>query len=215
MTRRRIWLIRWVVLPLSTFAVIVAGIWSLETGRFPSFGGSTPARSGSIAGTAGGEFFGVNGAGLGAAKGSGPEVGKPAPEFTLQDINGKVVHLSDFRGRPVLINFWATWCIPCRQEFPVLVKKYNDASGSLVILGVDIQENIDDVRKFVKEFQVTYPVVIDQNGDVVRAYRLVGVPSSFFVDASGILRDEYFGPLSAAKLEQKFQGLAAFTSPGR
>ncbi len=211
MPERTHWILRHIVLPINAVALIILMVWAIEAGRVPIFtsGSSNDAIPGSVA-SANSEFFGLDGAQLGAAKGSGPRIGAPAPEFTLQDINGKVVRLSDFRGKPVLVNFWATWCPPCRKEFPELVQRYDAAQGTFVVLGVDIRENVDDVRSFVKEYQAKYPILMDENGDVVRAYRLTGVPSSYFVDANGVLRDEYFGPLTGNKIDTKIAALRAY-----
>ncbi|MBF6600028.1 MAG: TlpA family protein disulfide reductase [Dehalococcoidia bacterium] len=208
----RTWkVLRYIVLPLNTIALIVLVIWAIEGGRVPFIAGGGPgaAAPGGASASASTQFYALDGALIGAAKGSGPRIGEPAPEFTLQDINGKVVRLSDFRGRPVLINFWATWCPPCRKEFPQLVRSYDQGNGSFVVLGVDIRESLNDVRPFVKQYKATYPILMDDTGEVVRAYRLTGVPSSYFIDAQGILRDEYFGPLSGSKIDSRIAALRA------
>lgn len=141
---------------------------------------------------------------LGAAGGPAPEIGKPAPDFTLLDLNGNAVRLSDFRGSIVVMNFWATWCTPCRKEFPELVDLYDaNKDRGLVVLGVDLQEPVSQVRSFVEDFGATYPIVIDLDADVVAQYRLLGLPSTYFIDEQGILRAQHIGLLTEELIEEK------------
>jgi peroxiredoxin len=170
---------------------IGAAIWYLRPGqRLPWAGGASQSPA----------------VGLGPTDSHTPTIGQPAPGFTLRDVDGKLVRLSDFRGRTVIVNFWATWCIPCRQEFPELVAAYEQGKGEgLVVLAVDLQEDPDSVRKFAAEFDATFPIVIDAKGDVAHQYRLIGPPTSFFVDQSGILRSEQVGALTEAALARKLK----------
>jgi peroxiredoxin len=113
------------------------------------------------------------------------EVGKPAPDFSLNDLDGKVVHLSDFTGKPVMINLWASWCIPCQDEMPELEKIYEQYNTSgLVILGVNVtsQDHIQDVKEAVKKYQITYPILLDESGLVSGLYHMYGIPVSYFID---------------------------------
>ncbi len=111
--------------------------------------------------------------------------GKPAPEFTLQDISGDRISLSDFRGKVVLVEFWATWCPPCRLSVPELQHLQKEFSGKdLVILGISM-DNGDDVRErlkeFINEYNVSYRVLID-DGEVSRRYGIVSIPTIFLLD---------------------------------
>ncbi len=130
------------------------------------------------------------------------EIGRAAPDFLLRQVDGTTLRFSDLRGKPVLVNFWASWCAPCRQEMPEIVKTYNaHAAQGLVVVGVDLQENTDAVRSFAREFGMKFPIVIDQTGGVADAWRIggpvQGIPSSYFIDKDGIVRARYFGPMTA------------------
>ena len=128
-----------------------------------------------------------------------------SPDFLLRTPDGADVRLSDLQGKPVLVNFWASWCTPCRQEMPEIVKAHSaHARSGLVVVGVDLQENADQVRSFAAEFGMTFPVVIDRNGGVADAWRIggpiQGIPSSYFIDAEGVVRARVFGPMTATVL---------------
>lgn len=174
---------------------IAVAIWYIGYGPGLSFlnkssSGSIPANS---------EFVSLESQGidLGASGGPAPEVGKPAPDFALPDVDGNVVRLSDFRGKTVVMNFWATWCPPCRREFPELVELYDaNKDRGLVVLGVDLQEPANQVRRFAEDFGAKYPIVIDLDAEVAGQYRLLGLPTTWFVDSQGILRAQHVGLLT-------------------
>jgi peroxiredoxin len=123
-------------------------------------------------------------------------VGEPAPDFTLRTVDGQTVSLSDFRGKPVMVNFWATWCGPCQVEMPLFRQAYTDHAGELVVLAVDVQEAPEDVRGFVKRNDLTFPVVLDRDGLVSTLYRVRGLPTTFFVDRDGIVVEAHRGALT-------------------
>ena len=109
----------------------------------------------------------------------GAKVGQPAPNFTLTDLSGKQVSLSDFKGRPVLINFFATWCTPCRQEMPDLQALYDaQKDKGLVVLAVNLtnQDSAKDVAQYVKDLKLTFPTVLDTSGSVASSYRVGPIP---------------------------------------
>lgn len=140
-----------------------------------------------------------------AGRSQSPEVGQRAPDFGLAVLKGGDVHLSQLRGRPVLINFWASWCAPCRTEMPEIVAAYSaHRATGLEVLAVNLtdQESRSDVRRFVAEMGMTFPVLLDERGRVRRAYRLRGVPTSVFVDTAGIVRVIHPGPLTSEALAQ-------------
>jgi len=132
-------------------------------------------------------------------------VGQPAPNFTLPTLDGDTISLSDYIGQPVLINFWATWCAPCRIEMPELVRAYEEHQDEgFVILAVDLahQDSIDDVRTFAEEFQMNFPVLLDETGDVSgEMYRLLGLPMSVFVDREGRIERIYVGLMTAEQID--------------
>lgn len=130
------------------------------------------------------------------------EVGQPVPDFTLETLGGELVSLSSFRGQVVVLNFWATWCTPCREEmteFQALWEEH-DPQGNLMLLAVNLQESTDSVAAFVDEFGLTFPIALDSDGDVLDKYGLPGLPGTFFIDEAGILQARVLGPLDADRL---------------
>ena len=132
-------------------------------------------------------------------------VGDSALAFTLKTLDGNSVSLSDFKGHPVVINFWASWCPPCRDEMPVLVEAYRAHKDSgLIILAVngrDQETSLRPVRRFVAEFQMPFPVLLDEHGELRRRYRLRGLPTSVFIGADGLVRGLIIGPFTPAAFE--------------
>ncbi|MCF8055712.1 MAG: TlpA family protein disulfide reductase [Desulfocapsa sp.] len=123
------------------------------------------------------------------------EVGKPAPDFTLVDTKGKTWTLSQLKGQVVFVNFWATWCPPCREEMPSMQRVHTylpkDTFKMLSILNNDNPALADD---FCKKLGVTIPILNDPNGIIGKAYGLTGVPETFIIDKQGILREKFIGP---------------------
>ena len=156
---------------------------------------------------------------LGALEPGAPQRGQPAPDFALHSLDGQVVRLSDFRGRPVLVNFWATWCGPCRAEMPDLQAVYAEQKDSLVILAVNVEGMAPDLarglaRDFRDELGLTFPILLDSpNGDVFHQYKLKGLPDSFFIDREGILREVVFGPMSRETILKKLAATRASAAP--
>lgn len=128
-----------------------------------------------------------------------PEVGALAPDFTLQTVSGDSLSLSDLRGQVVLINFWATWCGPCRLEMPAIQARYND--GGFAVLAVNFDESAPQVQTFVDEFEITFPALLDPGGNVQELYRVRGYPTTFFVDADGVIRVVHIGGMSEEQLD--------------
>ncbi len=139
-----------------------------------------------------------------------PLLGREAPDFTLRLFTGEEVRLADFRGKVVFLNFWASWCPPCRAEARDLEaawRRYKDQK--VVFLGVDIQDREEDAREFLKEFGVTYPNGRDANGRIAIAYGVWGIPETFLIDGSGRITYKHVGAIDAALLPAKIAAAAA------
>ena len=136
-----------------------------------------------------------------------PTLGYLAPDFTLQDLNGQSVSLSSFRGKPVLLNFWATWCPPCRKEMPELQEFHRRYGDQVVLVGVNWGEGTSTVKRFLDQLGVSYPNLIDERGTAFVLYRLTGIPESYFIDPEGYLRGAWIGPLTAEEIVKGFMRL--------
>jgi len=139
--------------------------------------------------------------GPGEAVPQGISQGARARDFTLESLDGSKVSLSDYEGKVVLVNLWATWCSPCRAEIPDLEAAYQaHKDRGLVILGVNIEDSLETVAPFVEEFDMSYPVVLDKDGELMKIYRVQGLPMSFIVDADGVIQVRHMGFLSGEQL---------------
>lgn len=127
-----------------------------------------------------------------------------APDFTLTTLNGELLTLAELRGHPVILNFWASWCAPCRDEMPLLnraAEQFNDRG--LIIIGVNVtaKDTVANARAFSDEFEIRYPVVFDDTGVVsFGRYSVLGLPTSVFIDAYGIIRRVVFGEITQEAL---------------
>jgi peroxiredoxin len=142
------------------------------------------------------------------------DIGRTPPDFLLQQLDGGALRFSDLRGQPVLVNFWASWCTPCRQEMPHIVRAYDERhDDGLVVVAVDLQENDDAIRDFAEEFGMEFPVVIDRTGEVADAWRIggpvEGIPSSYFIDADGVVQSRVFGPMDEERLDEELGKILA------
>ncbi len=126
----------------------------------------------------------------------------PAPDFTLQTLDGESVSLSDYRGKLVMINFWASWCPPCNSEMPDLQRYYEQhQDDDFIILGVNYQDTPDKVQAFVEKYGVTFPILLDSDGRVANLFGVQGLPTSFFVDKEGNVLGYQPGPVTKEMLE--------------
>ena len=129
-----------------------------------------------------------------------------APRVRVAEADGRL-RLSELRGAPVILNFWASWCVPCRQEAPTLQRFWlAQRAGGAVVLGLDMQDVSDDALAFVRQFGMTYPNVRDQGNDVARRYGTTGIPETFFISPAGRVVGHVIGVVSPAQLSG---GLAA------
>lgn len=126
----------------------------------------------------------------------------PAPDFTLQTFDGETITLSDWRGTPIVINFWASWCLECYEEAPLLEQTWRDHRDDVLFLGVAYNDTEPAARQYLDRFDITYPNGFDYGNRISDAYRLQGVPETFFVDRRGRLLGLKVGPLTQAELDQ-------------
>lgn len=136
-----------------------------------------------------------------AAPSVGLRVGNLAPDFSTVMIDGETVRLSDFRGRPVMVNFWYTDCAPCRVEMPEFEDAYRTyADVGLVILAVNREESAEQIRAFRDEIGATFPMLLDENGDIQVLYNVLGYPSTYVLDANGVIVVRNFGVMNGAQI---------------
>lgn len=128
------------------------------------------------------------------------ELGTPAPprvapDFTLPRLAGGTIAMKDFRGRPVIVNFWTTWCQPCLVEMPALDRLYRANRGrGLVVLGISLDRSEDVVAQFVRQMDITFPIALDPEWQVADRFRVLGLPGTFVVGADGLVKGLGFGP---------------------
>jgi thiol-disulfide isomerase/thioredoxin len=204
--RRREWTgaVRSVILPLLAVGLIVFAVWYLEGGRF---GGARP--------TSGTGIVALPTEKNHTGKPPATDIGRAGPDFVLQKLGGGTLRLSDFQGKTVLLNFWATWCGPCRDEMPEIVKTYNQYKDkNFVVISIDEQEDADTVQKFVNDFKMDFPVVLDTSGQIGETYHAgTQFPTSVFLNPDGTVRPmpsdsgqmlpNHPGPMTAAYIAQQ------------
>jgi peroxiredoxin len=130
-----------------------------------------------------------------------------APQFALNNIFGDEVSLASFRGKPVVLNFWATWCPPCRAEMPEFQAASVKYNGQAVILGIDQGEPSSIVRDFGASLGITYPLLLDSDNAVSRRYGVTALPQTYFIDSDGIVRETFTGIVNRAVLEDRIEKL--------
>lgn len=132
--------------------------------------------------------------------------GEKAPDFDLTTLDGEAVKLSDYKGKKVILNFWATWCPPCRAEMPDMQKYYEEqAAGSNVeILAVNLttaDKGMDEINAFVEEFSLTFPIPMDTEGKVGEIYQAASIPTSYMIDTEGRVQNKIVGPMNEQMME--------------
>ena len=132
-----------------------------------------------------------------------PKTGTVAYDFTLKDMDGNEVSLSNFRGKKVMLNFWATWCAPCRAEIPHMVKLYGERHDEgFEIIAVNLREGPERVGPFVERLHMEFPVLLDSSGKVGNAYSVRGIPTSIFLDENGVIQAVHVGTLTDESLQK-------------
>lgn len=138
-----------------------------------------------------------------------PQVGFLAPDFSLESIDGEPVTLADLRGQAVLLNIWASWCPPCRAEMPameIIFQEYQDRGVVILAVNSTVQDQKSAAVDFVNELGLTFPILFDYDGSVSRAYRVEALPTSYFIDKEGIIREIVIGgPMPEALLRQRIE----------
>ena len=135
-------------------------------------------------------------------------IGNPAPDFAVADLDGNPIRLADLRGRPVVVNFWASWCGPCVEEFPLLREAAADhAADGLVVIGIVWDDRSEAARDFMARNGATWAAAMDPGQQVSRAYGTLGPPETYFIDRDGIIRGRQIGQISAASLDEKLAAI--------
>ena len=153
------------------------------------------------------EFFGSSGSETGQED-TGLKVGQAAPDFEVETLEGETVKLSDFRGEPVIINFWATWCPPCRAEMPDFEKLHNEEDAVILAMNLTHSENnIEGVSDFADELGLTMPVLLDEEGAVEDSYQLSAYPTSYMIDSEGVTQYVVRGAINYETMYREYMAL--------
>lgn len=128
-----------------------------------------------------------------------------SPDFEASFLNGTKFSMHGLRGQPVILNFWATWCPPCRKEMPNLEKVFKQ--GKIAVIGINLNENPERVKKYLDKFNITFPVAIDIQDKIQQKYSVLLKPTTYFIDKNGIIIDKKYGALSSDELNEKAEKL--------
>ncbi|MHB1007612.1 MAG: TlpA family protein disulfide reductase [Chloroflexota bacterium] len=144
----------------------------------------------------------------GGGQAAAPKVGQPAPDLTLTSLDGQTLKLSELRGKVVLLNFWATYCDPCKAEMPALEKIYKEVrDNGGVVIGVDQKEPSGTVKKFIAEYGLTFPVALDEKGAASDTYAVQYIPTTYVLDKQGVVRYMKVGQMDEPAIRQYFATL--------
>ncbi|WP_377891481.1 redoxin domain-containing protein [Alkalihalobacillus sp. R86527] len=134
----------------------------------------------------------------------GIQNGNLAPDFSLETLSGDKVKLSDYRGKVVFLNFWATWCPPCKAEMPHMQDFYEENSDQVEIVAVNITSNdsVASVEEFVKQYHLTFPVLLDLEGEQSEKFATITIPTTYIIDKNGIIKQRLVGPMSKDSMEE-------------
>lgn len=141
---------------------------------------------------------------------SGARIGSVAPAFAAADLDGNPVRLADLRGRPVIVNFWASWCADCVEEFPLLASALAEHEAEeLAVVGIVFRDNSEAARRFMARMGAAWPAAMDPGEEIAEAYGIYGPPETFFIDAEGVVVARQFGALSRDDLDRHLTRLLA------
>lgn len=136
-----------------------------------------------------------------AVTSEGLKVGEKAPDFELKTLTGETVKLSDLKGKKVMLNFWATWCPPCKAEMPEMEKFYKQKDKNLTLLAVNIDPQLD-VKGFVNKNGITFPILLDTNDKVNETYQILSIPTTYFINSQGIIENKFTGAMNLDSMKQ-------------
>ncbi|MYL32431.1 redoxin domain-containing protein [Pontibacillus yanchengensis] len=136
----------------------------------------------------------------------GLEVGKKAPDFQLTTLNDKKISLSNLKGEKVMINFWATWCPPCRAEMPDMEKFYQNEDITILAINLTSTESgLGDVRDFVKEFELSFPILLDKQNNIATSYQIRPIPTTYMVDSNGVIQHKALGAMNYEQMVKQYK----------
>ncbi len=124
---------------------------------------------------------------------SPPLVGGPAPVFKLEAMDGQILNLSDLKGQFVILNFWATWCVPCVKEMPEFQKAHQSLNQKVKIIGINLAESKEKVNEYINDHHISFTIVLDGYGNVSQEYEVVNLPVTYFITPDGVIREKIFG----------------------
>ncbi|OES46116.1 redoxin domain-containing protein [Domibacillus iocasae] len=133
---------------------------------------------------------------------NGIEVGDKAPDFTLQRVDGKEVKLSDYEGKKVFLNFWATWCPPCKAEMPHMQSFYEEKPENVEILAVNVEESNEKAKDFADQYELTFPVLMDKDGTVAEIYEVYTIPTTYVLNEDGTVHQKIVGPMDEPMMKE-------------
>jgi cytochrome c biogenesis protein CcmG/thiol:disulfide interchange protein DsbE len=134
---------------------------------------------------------------------SAPSVGTAAIAFDLKSLDGNSIGLASFRGKPLMMNFFASWCDPCREEMPLINELAGKAGkDGYAVLGIAVEDTRAAIMQYAQEAKLVFPIALDLNSTVKRAYRIFGPPATFFVDGQGTIRDVVIGPITSERARE-------------
>lgn len=132
------------------------------------------------------------------------KIGTQAPNFSLEQLNTKPLKLSDLKGKGVVLNFWGSWCEPCKAEFPELEKQYQRfQSEGIEVVGVNISETPLAIQQFVDQYHVSFPILMDRQSEITRLYQIGPIPTTFFIDKDGIVKEQVIGQMNESIIMDK------------
>lgn len=141
----------------------------------------------------------------------GLQVGEKAPDFTLMNLDGEKVNLSDYKGKKIFLNYWTTWCPPCREEMPEMQKfhdKYGEEVVILAVNGTGTEESVEKVQQFINKGSYTFPVVLDEELKLNQTYQIISIPTTYFIGTDGVIQSpRIVGPMTYEMMEEKKKAL--------